>query len=124
MTDTEQTGADLADKAARFNRLSAIAMALVFSAVVMLRHPDLALVFPAYVAISVYAMSFVRRHGILIRRLPVDRQNFAAYVAVSTAGFFATLFTSPQVIELLGSLIFIALALLVAFMVLRAILRF
>lgn len=114
--------ADMA-RAFRINHLSAVAMALTVAAVLLLQRPELGLIFIAYVGVSVWAMSFARSRGILVRPLSAKRQNLAAYVALSTAGFFATLYGSPQVIDLYGTVIFLMLAGLLAYLLLRGIVK-
>ncbi|WP_143439063.1 hypothetical protein [Hoeflea halophila] len=111
------------DRAFRVNRISAAAMAFAVAAVLLLQRPELGLIFIAYVGVSVWAMSFARSRGILVRPLPAKRQNLAAYVALSTAGFFATLYGSPQVIELYGTAIYLMLAGLLAYLLLRGIVK-
>jgi hypothetical protein len=112
-----------ADKAVMVNRISAIVMALAVAGVLLTQRPGLVLVFLSYVAISVFVMSFARSRGILVKPYRLRQQNLAAYVTVSTAGFFATLFGVPQLVELHGSMIFVLLAIVIGFLLLRAIVK-
>ncbi|KJS09533.1 MAG: hypothetical protein VR78_15865 [Hoeflea sp. BRH_c9] len=115
--------ADQADLARSFkaNGVAAIVMALTTAAVLLLRRPELALVFISYLGISVYALSLTRTHGVFVKPYPVQQQNFAAYVTISTLGFLATLIAAPRLIELHGSMVFFALAIVIALLLLRAI---
>lgn len=121
--EVDQVGSEVADKAFRVNWMSAIVMTLAIAGVLLMQHPELAWVFVSYVAISVLVISFARSRGILVKPYPVRQQNFAAYVTVSTLGFFATLFGAPELIELHGSMIYLLLALVMVALVLRGIMR-
>lgn len=121
--EADQVNSDVADKAFRVNWISAIVMALAVAGVLLMQRPELAWVFVSYVAMSVLVMSFARSRGILVKPYPVRQQNLAAYVTVSTAGFFATLLGAPKLIELHGSMIFILLALVMVVLVLRGIVK-
>lgn len=121
--EADQVISEAADKAFRVNWISAIVMALAVAGVLLMQRPELAWVFVSYVAMSVLVMSFARSRGILVKPYPVRQQNLAAYVTVSTAGFFATLFGAPKLIELHGSMIFILLALVMVVLVLRGIVK-
>jgi len=114
---------DQADLARSFkaNGVAAIVMTLATAAVLLLLRPELVLVFLSYLGMSVYALSLTRTHGIFIKPYPLRRQNFAAYVTVSTLGFFATLIAAPRLIELHGSVVFFALAIVIALLLFRAI---
>jgi hypothetical protein len=91
--------------------------------VLLLQRPELAWVFVSYVTLSVLVISFVRSRGILVKPYPLRQQNIAAYVTVSTAGFFATLFSAPELIALHGSMIYVLLALVMVLLVLRGIVK-
>lgn len=114
---------DQADLAFKANGIAAMVMALATAAVLLLLRPELVLVFISYLGMSVYALSLTRKHGILIRPYPVKQQNFAAYVAISTLGFFATLIAAPRLIEIHGSIVFFALAMVIALLLLRALVK-
>lgn len=121
--ETDQANSQIADKAFRVNWMSAIVMTLAIAGVLLMQRPELAWVFISYVAISVLVISFARSRGILVKPYPLRRQNLAAYVTVSTAGFFATLIGAPELIEIHGSMIYILLALVMVALVLRGIVK-
>jgi hypothetical protein len=102
------------DKANRFNRLSALAMVFGVATVLFVQRPDLVLIFLSYVGVSVWGLCFARSHGILVRPLPLKRQNLAAFVTFSTLSFFVALFAAPEVVELFGSVVFILIAVIFA----------
>ncbi len=118
-----QANSQIADKAFRVNWMSAIVMTLAIAGVLLMQRPELAWVFISYVAISVLVISFARSRGILVKPYPLRQQNLAAYVTVSTAGFFATLIGAPELIEIHGSMIYILLALVMVALVLRGIVK-
>lgn len=118
-----QANSQIADKAFRVNWMSAIVMTLAIAGVLLMQRPELAWVFISYVAISVLVISFARSRGILVKPYPVRQQNLAAYVTVSTAGFFATLIGAPELIEIHGSMIYILLALVMVALVVRGIVK-
>jgi hypothetical protein len=72
------------------------------------------MIFLAYVGVSVWSLCFARSHGILVRPLPLKRQNLAAFVTFSTVSFFVALFAAPQMIELFGTVVFIMIAVIFA----------
>lgn len=118
-----QANSQIADKAFRVNWMSAIVMTLAIAGVLLMQRPELAWVFMSYVAISVLVISFARSRGILVKPYPLRQQNLAAYVTVSTAGFFATLIGAPELIEIHGSMIYILLALVMVALVVRGIVK-
>ena len=121
--EADQAGSQVADKTFRVNWMSAIVMTLAIAGVLLMQRPELTWVFVSYVTLSVLVISFVRSRGILVKPYPVRQQNLAAYVTLSTAGFFATLFGAPELIELDGSMIYILLALVMVVLVLRGIVK-
>lgn len=121
--ETDQANSQIADKAFRVNWMSSIVMTLAIAGVLLMQRPELAWVFISYVAISVLVISFARSRGILVKPYPLRQQNLAAYVTVSTAGFFATLIGAPELIEIHGSMIYILLALVMVALVLRGIVK-
>ncbi|MEQ8480888.1 MAG: hypothetical protein RIC18_09530 [Hoeflea sp.] len=102
------------DKANRFNRLSALVMVIGVAAVLFVQRADLVLTFLAYIGVSVWSLCFVRSHGILVRPVPLKRQNLAAFVAFSTLGFLVTLVAAPELVELFGTVVFILIAVIFA----------
>ncbi|EDQ34670.1 hypothetical protein HPDFL43_00695 [Hoeflea phototrophica DFL-43] len=121
--ETDQANSQIADKAFRVNWMSSIVMTLAIAGVLLMQRPELAWVFISHVAISVLVISFARSRGILVKPYPLRQQNLAAYVTVSTAGFFATLIGAPELIEIHGSMIYILLALVMVALVLRGIVK-
>jgi hypothetical protein len=118
-----QANPEAADKAFRMNWISAVVMTLAMAAVLLVQRPEVAWVFVSYVTLSVLVISFVRSRGILVKPYPLRQQNIAAYATVSTAGFFATLFSAPELIALHGSMIYVLLALVMVLLVLRGIVK-
>lgn len=102
------------EKAFRFNQLSAALMVFGIATVLFVQRSDLVMIFLAYVGVSVWSLCFARSHGILVRPLPLKRQNLAAFVTFSTVSFFVALFAAPQVIELFGTVVFIMIAVIFA----------
>ncbi|MDF1606602.1 hypothetical protein PZ897_00275 [Hoeflea sp. YIM 152468] len=121
MTHTDPAVAAKTAQAFKVNRITATVMTLATAATLLLHRPDLSLVYLAYTGMSVYPMSWAVAHGLFARPRPARAQNFAAYVSVSTVGFVITLFAAPQMLDLMGSAIFILFAFVVAILVLRAI---
>jgi hypothetical protein len=110
-----------AGQAFKVNRLAAIGMAVAAAASLLLLHPELSLIYIAQTGAAVYLLSWARTKGVFGKPRPVTEQNFAAYVAVSTLSFVATLAAAPQMIEIAGSTIYFAFAAVIAVLVLRAI---
>lgn len=110
-------------RAHRINRLIAVAMVFVTAAALALLRPELFMVFIGYVAMSVFGLSLARRFGIMLKPCPVAKQNFVAYVAISTMGFLITLIAAPEMIVLLSSAIYPVIAVVIVMLVVYAIVR-
>ncbi|MCY0093578.1 hypothetical protein [Hoeflea ulvae] len=121
MTRMDEDGQPEAARAFRGNRMAAIGMTLAAAATLLLLRPELALVYVVHMAISVYALSLTRRHGLLGKACPLQQQNLAAYVSVSTIGFLLSLYAAPEMFDHIGSIIFIVIAAVMAVLVLYAI---
>lgn len=121
MTHADQLARAGTSQAFRANRIIALVMALATAATLLLLRPDLPLIYLASTAISVCCMGWAKSRGIFGPPCPGRAQNFAAYVSVSTVGFVVTLLAAPQMIEPIGSAVFIIFALVMAVLVLRAI---
>ena len=107
--------------ASRVNRLAAIGMAVAVAASLLILRPELSLIYIAQTGTAVYLLSWARSKGLFASPCPVMEQNFASYVALSTLSFVATLAAAPEMIELAGSAIYFAFAVVIALLVLRAI---
>lgn len=105
----------------KVNRLAAIGMVVAVAASLLILRPELSLIYIAQTGTAVILLSWARSKGLFASPCPATEQNFASYVALSTLSFVATLAAAPEMIELAGSAIYFAFAVVIALLVLRAI---
>lgn len=110
-------------RAFRTNRIAAIVMTLAIAAGLLLQRPEFALVYVGYVVVSVYFLALAKSYGVLVKPSPPAEQNFAAYVSISTFGFFAVMIGAPQLIDLYGTMVLAVLSMLMAIFLARAVVK-
>lgn len=110
-------------RAFRTNRIAAIVMTLAIAAGLLLQRPEFALVYVGYVVVSVYFLALAKNYGIFVKPSPPAEQNFAAYVSISTLGFFAVMIGAPELIDLYGAMVLAVLSMLMAIFLARAVVK-
>lgn len=123
MERTEPSDQLVRQRALRTNRIAAIVMTLAIAAGLLLQRPEFALVYVGYVVVSVYFLALAKSYGIFVKPSPPAEQNFAAYVSISTLGFFAVMIGAPQLIDLYGTMVLAVLTMLMAIFLARAVFK-